>query len=171
MSSKLRARAVQLAKRRILNAEWAEQRARQRQAKIAAAKLAVAKGKVLVANQQRPRPDLEAELLHRTNAERARHGLPPLTCNQQLCGTARRHAAAMADRNELEHSADLGQQVGENIACCGTALTLADVMAGWLASPGHAENIMHPTVTELGVGAVTARNGGTYFVQQFARAS
>jgi uncharacterized protein YkwD len=57
--------------------------------------------------------------------------------------------------------------VGENIASGPT--TAAEVMAGWLASPGHCENIMSPRFTEMGIGWVVdpRSESGVYWAQVF----
>ena len=57
--------------------------------------------------------------------------------------------------------------VGENIA--GGQRTLDDVMRAWMASPGHCENIMKSTYTEVGV-AIVKNEDSTYqiyWVQNF----
>jgi hypothetical protein len=60
------------------------------------------------------------------------------------------------------------QLVGENIAS--GPQSAAEAVAGWLASPGHCENIMDPRFSESGV-AYAANSSGTprvYWVQEFA---
>ena len=57
--------------------------------------------------------------------------------------------------------------VGENIA--GGQRTLKEVMKAWMASPGHCENIMKSTYTEVGV-AIVKNDQSTYqiyWVQNF----
>ena len=49
--------------------------------------------------------------------------------------------------------------VGENIA--GGQRTLNEVMRAWMASPGHCENIMKSTYTEVGI-AIVANDQSTY---------
>ena len=57
--------------------------------------------------------------------------------------------------------------VGENMA--GGQETLEKVMKAWMASPGHCENIMKPTYTEVGVAIVKNSNNAypIYWVQNF----
>ena len=57
--------------------------------------------------------------------------------------------------------------VGENIA--GGQRTLDEVMKAWMASPGHCENIMKSTYTEVGVAIVKNDNSTyqVYWVQNF----
>ena len=57
--------------------------------------------------------------------------------------------------------------VGENIA--GGQRTLDEVMKAWMASPGHCENIMKSTYTEVGI-AIVKNDSSTYqvyWVQNF----
>ena len=57
--------------------------------------------------------------------------------------------------------------VGENIA--GGQESIEDVMAAWLASPGHCANIMSDKYTEVGVAIVTKEDStyGIYWTQNF----
>ena len=102
--------------------------------------------------------DTAAELLGLVNAARAEHALAPLTIDGRLVAAAARHAGTMAARGILAHEG-LGDgypwsrasaagyrwsEVAENI---GTGYpNVAAMMAGWLASPGHAANILGPSV-------------------------
>ncbi len=56
---------------------------------------------------------------------------------------------------------------GENIAK--GQRTPAEVMKGWMNSPGHRANILSSSYTEIGVGYVTDSNGTAYWVQHFIR--
>ncbi|ERI51539.1 hypothetical protein N878_22365, partial [Pseudomonas sp. EGD-AK9] len=86
----------------------------------------------------------------------------PLAWNAELGSAAEAHSRAMANGNFFAHQgrdgrtpgdrAELagyaGGQIGENIAA---ALdTPAKVVEGWLASPGHCANLMHPQYQDLG---------------------
>ena len=45
-------------------------------------------------------------------------------------------------------------------------------MSGWLASPGHCENIMEPRFQHIGVGLATGgKRGQIYWVQTFGEPS
>ena len=47
-------------------------------------------------------------------------------------------------------------------------LTAAEVVDGWMNSPGHRAAIMAPQVEQIGVGfEVDDRNGDTYWIQNF----
>jgi uncharacterized protein YkwD len=58
--------------------------------------------------------------------------------------------------------------VGENVASGPT--TADEVMAGWLASPHHCENLMDPRFTDMGIGFVLDEKSesGVYWSQVFA---
>ena len=87
---------------------------------------------------------------------------PPLAWNDQLAQAALVHSRDMAQRNYFDHLEPGGASVadratktgyrwrvvGENIAAGqGSA---RQVVAGWLASPGHCENIMSREFAEMG---------------------
>ena len=59
--------------------------------------------------------------------------------------------------------------MGENIAA--GQRYMAEVISGWLDSPGHCENIMSPAFTELGAGVyfVDGSSYPIYWTQVFAR--
>lgn len=67
----------------------------------------------------------------------------------------------------LSRARYLWSRAGENLAY-GTpsAYSEDDIVAGWLASPGHCKNIMQPGFTEMGA----AKHSGAfdYWVQVFA---
>jgi uncharacterized protein YkwD len=106
---------------------------------------------------------------------------PPVKANAALTLAAQRHARDMARQNYFSHEAPDGstpperatragygwRKVGENIAAGQSSAQ--EVVAGWLKSPGHCENIMDPAYTEMGLAYALAKNGdqGIYWVQVF----
>ncbi|NEX63474.1 CAP domain-containing protein [Noviherbaspirillum sp. 17J57-3] len=90
----------------------------------------------------------------------------PVTWNARLFDAAAAHAQDMAANNYFSHVSLDGttfsqritaagyawSAVGENIAAGQT--TPAEVMAAWLASPGHCANIMNAAYTEVAVACV-----------------
>ena len=125
-------------------------------------------------NEAAPAPHsaaFAAEVLRLTNVERARHNLPPLSgANSGLNSAAQRRAVEIATSfshtrpngsawSTVLNEFPVGNRIasGENIARGQT--TPAQVVAGWMASPGHRENILRP-FTHLGVGVY--RRGNTY---------
>jgi uncharacterized protein YkwD len=107
--------------------------------------------------------------------------VPPLALEKRLTSAAREHARDMAKHNMLEHTGSDGstpamratragyswRAVGENIASGPT--TADEVMEGWLASPGHCENLMSPRFSEVGVGYIVDSKSasGVYWAQLF----
>ena len=109
---------------------------------------------------------------------RAFPAAPPLTMNGGLRCAARVHSVDMDVRQFFDHVNPSGEGpdrrvtsagfdwsvVGENIALGHT--NPSEVIQGWLASPGHCENIMDPRFTHLGVG-VHSSEAGIFWTQAF----
>lgn len=113
--------------------------------------------------------DEEPEVVRLLNAERIKAGLWPLATSPILSQIAREHSDDMRRNQYFGHLGSDGRSVaqraadegfakygwndvfvGENIAAgYGNA---AAVVAGWLASEGHRENILRPGYREVGVG-------------------
>ncbi|MFJ1705931.1 CAP domain-containing protein [Kitasatospora sp. NPDC088346] len=118
------------------------------------------------------------QVLDLTNVQRAQNGCGPLAANDKLRAAAQGHSDDMAARNFFEHTnpdgAGLGNRVdavgyrwgglGENIAR--GQQNPADVVDGWMHSPGHRANILNCSFTELGVG-VHLGSGGPWWTQDF----
>ncbi|MFI6857665.1 CAP domain-containing protein [Streptomyces sp. NPDC050416] len=114
-----------------------------------------------------------------TNRERARAGLPPLAADPLLTAAAQAHSADMVARDFYSHTAPGGSRpwdraaaagstrrsIGENIAC--GQRSPAEVVEGWMNSPGHRANILKPGFTHLGVGFAGGGRAGTYWTQLF----
>ena len=133
-----------------------------------------------------------AELLELVNAARgeARRcgdasfaAAPPMTWDARLEATAAGHSDDMATHDFFDHTGSDGSTigarataagfdwstVGENIAA-GQA-TGADAMAGWIASPGHCENLMDQRRDRLGMACTSdpLATYPTYWTQVFGR--
>ena len=111
---------------------------------------------------------MSTELINRvvelTNIERTKAGLQPLTLDLQLVDAAQDHSGDMAQDDFFSHTGadgsnvgsrvkDTGYQystVGENIAAGQTSA--AEVVEGWMNSPGHRANILNANFTEIGIG-------------------
>jgi uncharacterized protein YkwD len=110
--------------------------------------------------------------------------VPPLTWSPELYAAALEHVTDLAYSNTFSHDGsgteyDItgnGQpskfyerivangysnyfSVGENIA--GGQRSVEEVMKAWMASPGHCENIMKSTYTEVGV-AIVIKSDSSY---------
>ena len=94
------------------------------------------------------------EVVDRTNAERARHGLRALTVDQRLAAAAQAHSADMVRRGFFAHESPDGRQVWDRAVAAGYAYrkvaeniaagqrTAEEVVRGWMDSPGHRANIL-----------------------------
>ena len=123
----------------------------------------------------------EQQVVDLVNKERAAAGLPALKVNTKLAGVAEKKAEDLRDKNYFAHQSptygspfDMMKQFGISYTSAGENIakgqkTPADVMNGWMNSPGHKANILNSSYTEIGVGYVTDSNGTTYWVQHFIR--
>jgi uncharacterized protein YkwD len=128
---------------------------------------------LVLANEARSRP--------RRCGVRQFDAVPPLALESHLTSAALVQARDMAKHNMLEHTGSDGstpdqrvtragykwRTTGENIASGPT--TPEEVMAGWLASPGHCENLMSPRFKEMGIAWVVDPKSasGVYWAQTF----
>ncbi|MFC4950443.1 CAP domain-containing protein [Pseudonocardia sp. GCM10023141] len=122
---------------------------------------------------------ITAEVVAATNAERAQHGLRPLTVDDRLTVAAQRHSEDMVRRSFFDHTSPDGGQpadrtsaagyryrkVAENIAA--GQRTAAEVVRGWMESPGHRRNILDGELTQIGVGHALGGSYGVYWTQVF----
>jgi uncharacterized protein YkwD len=124
-----------------------------------------------------------ARVIQLTNQERTTRGIPSVTANTLLNRAAQEYAEVLAPGGCFDHDCppvrDPGQRItnegyvwwtwGENIAA--GYPTPEDVVAAWMASTGHRDNILNSAFRDIGVGVATG-NGefGIYWVQVFATA-
>jgi uncharacterized protein YkwD len=106
----------------------------------------------------------------------------PVALSGGLDAVALGHAADMAVNNYFEHQDLSGHSpadrvraagyrerlVGENIAY--GPQSIDEAISGWLASPGHCENIMDPRFAEMGIASASGQQQrhGLYWVQVLA---
>jgi uncharacterized protein YkwD len=102
--------------------------------------------------------------------------------NGGLRCAARVHSADMAQRGFFDHVNPDGEDPFDRMERTGFRFSLAgeniaagqrspeEVMAGWMASPGHCANIMEPGFTHFGVGLYVDANSdlGLFWTQTFA---
>jgi uncharacterized protein YkwD len=102
------------------------------------------------------------------NVERRRHDLAPLRSQSRLQRAATRYSHAMVTEEFFAHVgpdgstvqtrlADAGYggwwTIGENIAWgSGTLSSPAQIVDGWMNSPGHRANILRPEFRQIGIG-------------------
>jgi uncharacterized protein YkwD len=133
---------------------------------------------------------IEQRVLELTNQARARGrqcgrepfgAAPPLKPSPLLSRVALEHSKDMAAHDLFDHTGSDGsspgnrmtragyqwRMAGENIA---SGVTTADaVVAGWLESPHHCENIMRPRFTQMGIAYFYDPKSadGIYWTQEF----
>ncbi|WP_328869095.1 CAP domain-containing protein [Streptomyces sp. NBC_00287] len=119
------------------------------------------------------------EVVELTNRERAGAGLRPLAVDPVLTTAAQAHSADMVARAFYSHTSPEGSQpwdraaaagsrrrsIGENIAC--GQRSPAEVVRGWMNSPGHRANILKRDFTHIGIGFAGGGEAGTYWTQLF----
>jgi uncharacterized protein YkwD len=121
---------------------------------------------------------LMAQVVAMTNAQRRRHGCDGLTVDHELAVAAGRQSWYMARTGLFthvwrdgstfvtrSHAAGYREPSGENIAW--GYENVRAVMAAWMASPGHRENILNCAARSIGTGIVYAANGVPYYTQVF----
>ncbi|MEV7751324.1 MULTISPECIES: CAP domain-containing protein [Streptomyces] len=120
-----------------------------------------------------------AQIVQLVNAERAKAGCQPLTLNAKLTKAAQEHSADMAAHQNMSHTGSDGSDPGTRITQAGYTWsaygenvaygysTAAEVMAGWMASPGHRANILNCGYQEIGVGLAQP---DSYWTQDFGTA-
>ncbi|MFE7272016.1 CAP domain-containing protein [Streptomyces sp. NPDC057623] len=119
------------------------------------------------------------EVVELTNRERTRAGLRPLAVDAALAGAAQAYSSDMAARAFYSHTSPEGSRpwdraaaagsrmraIGENIAC--GQRSPAEVVEGWMNSPGHRANILKHDFTHIGIGFAGGGPAGTYWTQLF----
>ncbi len=113
----------------------------------------------------------ESSLLRAVNQARAAHGLGAVRFDAALTRAARSHSAEMLRGNYFAHGAFRtrmiqfhvrGPFVGENLAWgTGSYASPQTVIQEWLTSPAHRANLLRPSFTRIGIGAVQGTFRGT----------
>lgn len=122
-------------------------------------------------------------ILGMVNQARAAAGLRLLRLSPQLTAAAQNYSRYMATAGFFGHVAPDGSSPWTRIEAAGFTGATAwgeniaagqpdpqSVMAAWLNSPGHRENILYPNFTDIGVGITIAAGSRyhTYWVLDFA---
>jgi uncharacterized protein YkwD len=116
-------------------------------------------------------PGPEAALIAAVNAERAAAGLAPLAPDRRLACAAEAHARDLAGGARFGHTGsdggDLAARLGrvgyayrtaaENLAEAGA--DVAEVVALWRASPGHARNMLSLGSRDVGAARIRGWDG------------
>lgn len=124
---------------------------------------------------------MELQVLRLVNAERARYGLAPVSYDRRLDAAAESHNAQQVATRTMSHDGigdgDPGSRIratgfssswGENVAT--GQLSAEQVVAEWMASPGHRRNVLDPDFRLMGVSYAVGSDGRTYWAQEFGGA-
>ncbi|HSP38565.1 MAG TPA: CAP domain-containing protein [Frankiaceae bacterium] len=114
----------------------------------------------------------EGRVLTLVNAERTKAHLKPLVLTNCADAIANSWSATMARTGTFTHqnlgpilTACKAHGAGENI---GMGPVTADAMTtAWMNSPSHRANLLNPTYTGIGIGAVKTSTGIWYSTQDF----
>ncbi|SHE39438.1 uncharacterized protein, YkwD family [Seinonella peptonophila] len=121
----------------------------------------------------------EKDVITLVNEERKKQGLKPLQLHAKLSDLAHKKSEDMKTKRYFNHQSPTygspcnmvsNHQIsyrscGENIAA--GYQSPKKVVAGWMNSKGHRENILNPNFTHIGVGYVKGGSYGTYWTQLF----
>ena len=121
--------------------------------------------------------ELADEVFRLTNAERRNFGLADFSRNGPLSATAmvRAKEILMFFSHTRPDGRDCFSAFDENGVIYGMAAeniaygqtTPAEVVTGWMDSPGHRANILNPDLGSLGIGVEMDENGRLYWAQAF----
>lgn len=107
---------------------------------------------------------MAAEIVTLTNAERAAAGLPELGVNACATEQAAARSALLVAEGRFEHDplgpvleACAAGTVGENLSL--GYPTAQAAVAGWMDSPGHRENILRTSFSQIGVACTQGGRG------------
>jgi uncharacterized protein YkwD len=134
--------------------------------------------------------ELDKEILTLVNNARAQtrscgfmsyQAAPAVAWNCLLENAAYGHSASMAKNNFFSHTGQDGSDPGDRISAAGYNWTTygeniaagsrdaESVMDQWLTSAGHCDNLMNPSVKDMGVGVANGSGSyGSYWTQVFA---
>lgn len=121
--------------------------------------------------------NIETEIVKLINKHRLSIGLKELKINSHISEKCREHNKYMVQKKGISHDnfssraenimkVLKAKKVGENVAY--NYKTAADVVKGWLNSPGHKENI-EGDFTHFGIAVMSDASGNKYFTNIFAK--
>jgi uncharacterized protein YkwD len=128
----------------------------------------------------------ESQVIALINAERAKLNdvnIGPLTGQNQLGNAARGHSQDMSCKGFFSHTGSDGSSPSGRVSRAGYSWSAvaeniaagygdpASVVAGWMGSQGHKDNILSPNYTEIGIGYVYLAGSpyGAYWTADFAK--
>lgn len=123
----------------------------------------------------------ESEVVRLVNAERAKRGLQPMKTNWQVSRVARYKSQDMINKRYFAHNSptygspfNMMESFGVKFSAAGENIAYGQqspqaVMNSWMNSPGHRNNILSPSFTEIGVGLAKNERGVNYWTQMFIK--
>jgi uncharacterized protein YkwD len=121
---------------------------------------------------------LQTQVVSLSNKARVKAGCKALRVNDKLLWAARGHSKYMASTGRLTHTgagrstfitrakaAGYSTPRSENVAF--GYRSAAEVVNGWMKSPGHRRNLLDCGAKTFAVGVVYASNGTPYYTQDF----
>jgi uncharacterized protein YkwD len=124
---------------------------------------------------------MRQEALHRINQERGRAGLTALRPSPALDQAAQRHACDNAAHNRMSHTGSDGSRLRDRIRRVGYSFRRANenvalgfndaasVVAAWMHSPGHRQNVLDRGTQETGLGLARGNDGRLHWVMVSGR--
>ncbi|MCO8273871.1 CAP domain-containing protein [Actinoplanes sp. TRM 88003] len=124
--------------------------------------------------------DTVTEVIRLVNVERKAAGCGSLAGESRLHRAAQKHSELQADKDTMSHQLPGEASMGDRVAAEGYKWggvaenvaagyrTPADVMDGWMNSPGHKANILNCGYKHIGVGLAKSSKGTQYWTQNFA---
>lgn len=122
---------------------------------------------------------MEAAVRQQINKIRQENNLQSLENNERLAQIARNYSRQMAQDKFFSHTGSDGSTLSERVRAGGVFYWAVGenlfrsrnapqpvplAIQGWMNSPGHRENILHPVFNETGIGVW--REGNTYYITQ-----
>lgn len=120
----------------------------------------------------------QAAIVYWTNQVRKAHGCAPVRHDARLAKAATGHSAWMATYRRFSHTGSGGSTFVVRVKRAGYSAPLSENIAwgyrsgqalvtAWMRSPGHRVNLLNCRAKAVGVGMAYAKNGTTYFTQDF----
>lgn len=122
-----------------------------------------------------------SELLHRINKTRATHALAPIRQSATLTRVAQAHNEDQACAGRISHTGSDGSSLSERLGrrayrmrCAAEnvaagQLDAAHVHASFMASRGHAKNVLKEGVEDVGLHVAAGGDGRLYWTEVFGR--
>ena len=128
---------------------------------------------------------LESALHDAVNEVRRQAGLIPLRRDPAVDRVARAHSEDMVARGYFAHETPEGLTppdrlrhggvrgitlAGENVGLTNRGNPNQEIIAGWLASPVHRQNLLAPMFNATGIGIARASDGTLFYTQLYVTA-